>query len=72
VKQLEDALASSHGSQSTSVHPLLRAEALNATSRLPTQAEANENRLHNEFDVLMLSETGKMQYVSMFIHRQFH
>jgi hypothetical protein len=72
MKELEEALATSHNSQSTTIHPLLQPEALRATSRLPTQAEANESRLHTEFDVLMLSEAGKMQCVALFLRRQFH
>jgi len=62
TKELEEALAVSHNSHSTSVHELLGPEAVRSGPRLmPSQAEADDNRLHTEFDALMISPTGKMQ-----------
>lgn len=61
TKELEEALAVSHGSHSTSVHELLRPEAVRSGARVPFQVEADDNRLHTEFDALMISPSGKMQ-----------
>jgi hypothetical protein len=61
TKELEEALAISHSSHSTSVHELLRPEAIKSGERGPSQVEADDNRLHTEFDALMISPSGKMQ-----------
>jgi hypothetical protein len=61
TKELEEALAVSHSSHSNSVHELLRPEAVRSGARVPSQAEADDSRLHTEFDALMISPSGKMQ-----------
>lgn len=63
VKELEEALTVSHASQSTSVHRLLQPDTSGVATRLPNPVNANDHRLQTEFDVLMLSETGKMQWL---------
>lgn len=68
TKQLEEALAISHSSQSTSVHELLRPEATILSNKSPSSVEVDQSRLHHDFDALMISETGKMQYVHVKIN----
>ncbi|PVG02035.1 hypothetical protein CPB86DRAFT_805078 [Serendipita vermifera] len=67
VKELEEALATSHASHSTSVHELLTPESSESSKLRPTAAisrlDQDDNRLHTEFDALMISDTGKMQWL---------
>lgn len=61
VRELEEALAVSHSSHSNTVHELLVSDSVKASGEVYQSGEAEESRLHAEFDALMISDTGAMQ-----------